>query len=108
MDEQPYLSDDKIAPVSLVDEASKAKTRLGNKGATADEIYRFLCVNPKIHSYDELETHLDNAPHSDLAVKRVNKFINNNICKAKDVITRLIERRGHKMMETESKRKPRW
>ena len=108
VDEQPYLSDDKIAPVSLVDEASKAKTRLGNKGATADEIYRFLRVNPKIHSYDELETHLDNAPHSDLAVKRVNKFINNNICKAKDVITRLIERRGHKMMETESRRKPRW
>ena len=108
VDEQPYIANEKLVPTSLVDEALKSKARLASKAATPDEIYRFLCTADHITSYDDFLSYLDKSLGSDLVAKRMSKYVNNNICRAKEIISGLINRRGHKFAQEESRRKPRW
>ena len=106
VDEKPYVAKPSLIPTSLVDEAAKSKARFLRKQANPDEVFGFLRANVHIKSYDDLLTYLGNAPDSDLVAKRVSKFVNNNILRAKDIIGGLIARRDYKAAKEESAKKP--
>ena len=105
VDKSPYFSDPGIVTDRLRDIVARATSRLWNGMASSDEIFKFISDKPTVTSYDTLLTLIESRP-GDVIARRISKFVNNNICKAQEVIDGLIERRDRKKSQKESELTP--
>ena len=93
VDEAPYMTKNMDVPGKLWDKAAKSKSKLENTPASPDEIYQFLVDNRSVVSHDTLLDLLDSGEGGNVKLRRISKFVNNNIRVAREVITGLLGRR---------------
>ena len=106
VDEAPYITKNMEVPGKLWDKAAKSKSKLENSPASPDEIYQFLLENPSVASHGTLLDLLDSGEGKNVKLRRISKFVNNNIRVAREVIAGLLARRDRNRIRKENLKTP--